>query len=83
MIAACFYFTARNTAQADRLPINEDRVPLFRRGIRADGVVPKENSLNKPDDSDRKLKCMAAVREREASEDAKTAKVAVRSNIAL
>nr|XP_024653974.1 nephrocystin-4 isoform X2 [Maylandia zebra] len=70
---------ARNTAQADRLPINEDRVPLFRRGIRADGVVPKENSLNKPDDSDRKLKCMAAVREREASEDAKTAKVAAQS----
>uniref|UniRef100_A0A3B4G272 Nephrocystin 4 n=1 Tax=Pundamilia nyererei TaxID=303518 RepID=A0A3B4G272_9CICH len=35
--------------------------------------------LNKPDDSDRKLKCMAAVREREASEDAKTAKVAAQS----
>ncbi|KAL3974169.1 nicotinic acetylcholine receptor alpha-1 [Sarotherodon galilaeus] len=70
---------ARNTAQADRLPINEDRVPLLRRGIRADGVVPKEHSLNKPDDSDRKLKCMAAVREREASKDAKTAKVTAQS----
>uniref|UniRef100_A0A3Q4HZB7 Nephrocystin 4 n=1 Tax=Neolamprologus brichardi TaxID=32507 RepID=A0A3Q4HZB7_NEOBR len=44
-----------------------------------DGVVPKENSLNKPGDSDRKLKCMAAVREREASEDAKTAKVEAQS----
>lgn len=67
----------RNTAAADRLRINEDRMPLFRHGIRADKIVPKERDLNEPDDGHRKLKCMAAVHEREAREDAKAAKVTV------
>lgn len=65
----------RNTAPADRLQINEDRMPLFRRGIRADKIMPKEHNLNEPDDGHRKLKCMAAVHEREAREDVKAAKV--------
>lgn len=82
MIAACFSFTARNTAQAHRLEIDGDRVPLFRHGIRADTIMPREQNLNEPDGGRRKLSCMAAVHQREGKEDAKAAKM-VRSNFAL
>lgn len=81
MIVACLSFAATNTAQAQRLEI--DRMPSFRRGIRADTVVPGEHSLNGPDDERHKLNCMAAVRQREGKEDVKASKVTVRSNFAL
>lgn len=83
MIAVCSSFTARNAAQAHRLEIDEDRVPLFRRGIRADAIVPGEHNLNEADGGRRKLSCMAAVHQREGKEDAKEAEVTVRSNFAL
>ncbi|XP_030279502.1 nephrocystin-4 [Sparus aurata] len=68
---------ATNTAQAQRLEI--DRMPSFRRGIRADTVVPGEHSLNGPDDERHKLNCMAAVRQREGKEDVKASKVTDRN----
>ncbi len=77
----CFFFTVRNAAQAHRLQIDGDRVPSFRRGMRADTIVPGERSLNEPDSVRRKLDRMAAVHKREGKEDAK-AKVTVRSNFA-
>lgn len=83
MIAACFSFTARNAAQAHRLELDGHRAASFRRGIRADIVMPGEHNLNEPDGGHRKLNCMAAVHRREGKEDAKTAKVTVRSSFAL
>lgn len=82
MIAACFSFTARNTAQADRLEIDEDRVPLSNHRIRAD-FMPRGHNLNEPDSVRRKLTCMAAVHQREAKEDVKAAKIMVRSIFSL
>lgn len=82
MIAACFFFTARNAAQAHRLEIDGDRVPLFKRGIRAD-FMPGGHNLNEPDSERRKLNCMAAVHQREGKEDAKAAKIMVRSIFSL
>ncbi|XP_037629345.1 nephrocystin-4 [Sebastes umbrosus] len=70
---------ARNAAQAHRLEIDEDRVPLFRRGIRADAILPGEHNLNEADGGRRKLSCMAAVHHREGKEDAKEAKVTDRT----
>ncbi|XP_008278421.1 nephrocystin-4 [Stegastes partitus] len=61
---------ARNAAQAHRLETDGDRLPSFRRGIRADAIAPGE-----PDSGRRKLSCMAAVHQREGKEDARTAKV--------
>lgn len=73
----------RNAAQAHRLEMDGDRVPFFRRGIRADNIVPGEHNLNEPDGGRRKLDCMAAVHRLEGREDAKEAKVTVRSNFAF
>ncbi|TDH10839.1 hypothetical protein EPR50_G00079340 [Perca flavescens] len=67
--------SARNAAQAHRLEIDGDRVPLFRRGVRADTIVAGELKLNEPDGGRRKLNCMAAVHQREGREDAKKAEV--------
>lgn len=83
MIAVCFSFTARNAAQAQRLQIDESHMPLFRRGIGADTIMPTEPNLNEPDGGRRKLNCMAAVHQREGKEDAKATKVTVRVNFAL
>lgn len=83
MIVVCFCFTARNAAQARRLEIDGHRELWFRHGIRADTAVPGQRSVNKPDGERRKLDCMAAVHRREGKEDAKAAKVTVRSNFAL
>uniref|UniRef100_A0A665TCW4 Nephrocystin 4 n=2 Tax=Echeneis naucrates TaxID=173247 RepID=A0A665TCW4_ECHNA len=66
---------ARNTAQARRLEIDEDRVPLFRHGIRPENKMPGEHGLNDPDGDRRKLDCMAAVHQRESKEGAKAVKV--------
>lgn len=83
MIVVCFCFTARNAAQARRLEIDGHRELWFRHGIRADTAVPGQRSINEPDGERRKLDCMAAVHRREGKEDAKAAKVTVRSNFAL
>lgn len=83
MIAACFSFTARNTAQAHKREIDGDHMPPFRRGVRAGTIIPGEHNLNEVDGGRRKLSCMAAVHQREGKEDAKAAKVTVRSNFAL
>lgn len=82
MIAACFSFAARNTAQAHRLEIDGDPVPLFKHGIRAD-FVPGGHNLNEADSERRKLNCMAAVHQREGKEDVKAAKIMVRSIFSL
>ncbi|XP_022621655.1 nephrocystin-4 [Seriola dumerili] len=67
---------ARNTAQARRLEMDGDRVPLFRRGIRPDNFAPGvHSSLNEPDGGRRKFNCMAAVHQREGREGVKAAKV--------
>ncbi|XP_074538441.1 nephrocystin-4 [Halichoeres trimaculatus] len=66
---------ARNTAQAHRLEIDGDRVPLYKHGIRGSTTMPREYNLNQSDEVSRKLNCMAAVRQREGKEDAKAAKV--------
>ncbi|XP_035511725.1 nephrocystin-4 [Morone saxatilis] len=71
--------SSRNTAQAHRLEKDGDRVPLFRRGIRADAIVPGEHNLNEPDGGRRKLDCMAAVHQREGKEDAKVPTVTDRT----
>uniref|UniRef100_UPI0037E876E4 nephrocystin-4 n=1 Tax=Semicossyphus pulcher TaxID=241346 RepID=UPI0037E876E4 len=71
---------ARNTAQAHRLEMDGDRVPLYKCGIRADIIMPREHNLNEPDSGSRKLNCMAAVHQREGKEDAKAAKVMGRNN---
>ena len=51
--------------------------------LRPDTITPKECNLNDSDSERRKLTCMAAVRQREAMEGAKAAKLTVRSKIAL
>ncbi|XP_019944234.2 nephrocystin-4 isoform X2 [Paralichthys olivaceus] len=66
---------ARNSAQAHRLEIDGDRVPLYRHRIRPDSVMPGELKLNEPDGGRRKLDCMAAVHQREAKEGVKAANV--------
>ncbi|XP_034552451.1 nephrocystin-4 [Notolabrus celidotus] len=66
---------ARNTAQAHRLEIDGDRVPLHKHGIRGNIIMPREHNLNETDGASRKLDCMAAVHHREGKEDAKAAKV--------
>uniref|UniRef100_A0A3B4XWM9 Nephrocystin 4 n=1 Tax=Seriola lalandi dorsalis TaxID=1841481 RepID=A0A3B4XWM9_SERLL len=43
MMAACLPFTARNTAQARRLEMDGDHVPLFRRGIRPDNIAEERS----------------------------------------
>nr|XP_020468219.1 nephrocystin-4 [Monopterus albus] len=65
-----FQLNARNTAQPHRLEIDEDRMPLFRRGIRVD-TVPGEHNLNEPDAMHHKLSCMTAVHQREGKEGVK------------
>ncbi|XP_028309710.1 nephrocystin-4 isoform X2 [Gouania willdenowi] len=65
---------ARNTAQVYRLEIDRDTAPLFRRGIKADTIVPAQRFLNEPDDRRRMLSCMEAVRQRERLEEAGVAK---------
>ncbi|XP_044066903.1 nephrocystin-4 isoform X1 [Siniperca chuatsi] len=70
---------ARNTAQAHRLEIDGDRVPLFKRGIRADTIMPGERNLNEPDGGRRKLNCMAAVHQREGKKDDEAAKATDRT----
>lgn len=75
-------FTAGNSAQAHRLEMEGDRVPLYKHGIRSSTTMPREHNLNQPDEVSRKLNCIAAVRQREGKEDAKAAKVMVRSNFA-
>uniref|UniRef100_A0A7N6BPE9 Nephrocystin 4 n=1 Tax=Anabas testudineus TaxID=64144 RepID=A0A7N6BPE9_ANATE len=65
---------ARNTAQAHRLEIDGDPVPLFKHGIRAD-FMPGGHNLNEADSERRKLNCMAAVHQREGKEDVKAAKI--------
>ncbi|KAF3696625.1 Nephrocystin-4 [Channa argus] len=64
---------ARNAAQAHRLEMDGNRVPLLRRGIRAD-FMPGEHDLNEPDSERRKLNCMAAVHQREGRGQLKAAK---------
>nr|XP_019944235.1 PREDICTED: nephrocystin-4 isoform X2 [Paralichthys olivaceus] len=66
---------ARNSAQAHRLEIDGDRVPLYRHRIRPDSVMPGELKLNEPDGGRRKLDCMATVHQREAKEGVKAANV--------
>ncbi|XP_044207791.1 nephrocystin-4 isoform X2 [Thunnus albacares] len=66
---------ARNAAQAQRLQIDQAHMPPFRRGIRADTIMPAEHNLNEPDGGRHKLNCMAAVHQREGKEDAKATKV--------
>ncbi|XP_041655501.1 nephrocystin-4 [Cheilinus undulatus] len=66
---------ARNAAQAHRLEMDGDRVPLYKRGIRADIIMPGEHNLNEPDSGTRKLNCMAAVHQREGRKDAKATEV--------
>ncbi|XP_065817624.1 nephrocystin-4-like isoform X2 [Labrus bergylta] len=61
---------ARNAAQAHRLEMDGDLVPLYKRGIRADIIMPGEH-----DSGTRKLNCMAAVHQREGKKDAQAAKV--------
>lgn len=82
MIVVYICFTARNSEQAHRLKIDGDREQWFRHQMRADTIVSGEHR-SEPDGERRKLHCMAAVRRREAKEDAKQAKVTVRSNFAL
>ncbi|KAM4562311.1 nephrocystin-4 [Odontesthes bonariensis] len=62
---------ARNTAQAYRLDTGGGRMAL----LRPDTVTPKERNLNDSDSERRKLNSMAAVRQREAMEGAKAAKL--------
>lgn len=83
MIVVCFCFPVRNAAQAHRLNIDGDCEPWYRHGIRADTLVPGEHSIKEPDGERRKLDCMAAVHCREGMEEAKAAKVKVRSNFPL
>ncbi|XP_034446098.1 nephrocystin-4 isoform X1 [Hippoglossus hippoglossus] len=66
---------ARNTAQAHRLEMDGDHVPLYRHRIRPDSVVPGELNLNEPNGGRRKLDCMAAVRQREAKEGVRATNV--------
>ncbi|XP_041859708.1 nephrocystin-4 isoform X2 [Melanotaenia boesemani] len=61
----------RNSAQVCRLDTDGDQMLLFR----ADAITPKECNLHETDSVRRKLDCMAAVRQREAREGGKAAKV--------
>ncbi|XP_029292047.1 nephrocystin-4 isoform X2 [Cottoperca gobio] len=70
---------ARNAAQAHRLEMDGGGVPLFRRGIGTDTIVPAERGLNQPDGGRRKLDCMAAVHQREGKEHAKESEVTGRT----
>ncbi|KAI3357106.1 hypothetical protein L3Q82_015577 [Scortum barcoo] len=71
--------SSRNVAQAHRLEIDGDRVPLLRRDIGADTVMSREHNLNEPDGGRRKLSCMAAVHQREGKKDVKAAKITDRT----
>ena len=83
MIAVCLSSAARNTAQAHRLEMDGDHVPLYRHRIRPDSLTPGGLNLNEPNGGRRKLDCMAAVRQREAQEGGQAANVTVRSIFAL
>ncbi|GAA6223460.1 nephrocystin-4 isoform X1 [Lates japonicus] len=65
---------ARNAAQAHRLEMDGDQEPSIRRRIRPDNVKPAEHDVNEADGGLRKLKCMAAVHQREGKEGVKAAK---------
>lgn len=70
MIAACFSSTARNAAQAPGLEVEGGGAPL---------LVPGQRNLNEADSERHKRSCMAAVHQREGKQDAKAAKIMVRS----
>lgn len=77
---ACFYFTARNAAQAHRLEKDEDRMLLYSQ-TRADACTLEERNLKDTNVERRKLDCMAAVHQREAKENSKAAEMMVSSGI--
>ncbi|KAF0036771.1 hypothetical protein F2P81_012083 [Scophthalmus maximus] len=65
---------ARIAAQPHRPEIDGGRVPLHRRGLRPDDILPGEHHRHEADGGRRKLDCMAAVLQREAKEGVKAVK---------
>lgn len=79
---ACFYFTARSTAQAHRLEKDENHMLLYGR-TRADARTLEKQNLMDTNVERRKLDCMAAVHQREAKENSEAAEMMVSSNILI
>lgn len=74
MLAYGFSFVARNTAQAQRLQVQEKHGPAY--SARLNNATILSGGKNKPDGGHRKLECMAAVHQKEACQ---TTRVTVRS----
>ncbi|XP_047186892.1 nephrocystin-4 isoform X2 [Scophthalmus maximus] len=68
------HLNARIAAQPHRPEIDGGRVPLHRRGLRPDDILPGEHHRHEADGGRRKLDCMAAVLQREAKEGVKAVK---------